>query len=146
MKLSAHFSMDEFCASDTATRLRINNDLPLDMLIAAYQTAQMLEKIREFLGHPIIVTSGYRSLALNRAIASSDSSDHIKAMAADFKCPGFGSPLKVAQVLGENMQNLGIGQLIYEFGSWVHVSTRAPAKSINRLLTINSSGTVVGIA
>lgn len=146
MKLSAHFSIDEFCVSDTAARLRIDNDLPPDMLIAAYQTAQMLEKIREFLGHPIIVTSGYRSLALNRAIASSDSSDHIKAMAADFKCPGFGSPLKVAQALAENMQDLGIGQLIYEFGSWVHVSTRAPAKPVNRLLTINSSGTVAGIA
>jgi transcription termination factor Rho len=43
---------------------------------------------------------------------------------------------------------LGIGQLIYErFGStsWVHVSTRVPDKRVNRVITITSSGTQLGI-
>jgi hypothetical protein len=40
---------------------------------------------------------------------------------------------------------LGIGQLIYEFESWVHVSTRIPDKIINRIITINKRGVSAGI-
>jgi hypothetical protein len=47
----------------------------------------------------MLISSGYRCLALNRAIGSSDTSDHIKAMAADFRAPAFGSPLEVSKAL-----------------------------------------------
>ena len=35
MNLSPHVTLDEFCRSDTADRLGINNDLPADLLAAA---------------------------------------------------------------------------------------------------------------
>lgn len=66
MNLSTHFTLDEFTASDTAQRLSINNDLPIELLSSAIESAGMMERIRGHLGMlagkpiPIIVTSGYR--------------------------------------------------------------------------------------
>ncbi len=146
MKLSEHFTLAEFTASDTAERRRIDNSLPPELLNAAQNTAAMMEKVRAVLGDSaIIVTSGYRCPDLNRAIGSSDSSDHLKAAAVDFKCPSFGSPKVVAQHLADKIDSLGIGQLIYEFGSWVHVSTRRPSRDVNRVITINQAGTHAGV-
>lgn len=146
MKLSEHFTLAEFTASDTAERRRINNELPPELLGTAQNTAEMMEKIRKVLGdNPLIITSGYRCPELNRAIGSSDTSDHLKAMAVDFKCPSFGSPYAVAKHLADKIDSLGVGQLIAEYGQWCHVSTRRPSKDINRVITINQSGTHAGI-
>ena len=145
MKLSANFSLEEFTASETAERRRLDNSLPPELLMTAQNTAEMMEKIRAVLGdNPIIITSGYRSPEVNRAIGSNDSSDHIKAMAVDFKCPTFGTPKAVALHLSNKIDSLGIGQIIYEH-TWVHVSTRRPSKDVNRVLTMNGGNYSVGI-
>lgn len=146
MKLSQHFTMAEFTASDTAARKGIDNSLPAALLSNALEAAEMMEKIRSVLGgKPIIITSGYRSAVLNAAIGSSNASDHPKACAVDFKCPEFGAPYEVAKHLSTKIDSLGIGQLIAEFGSWVHVSTQQPSKVINRIITISARGTEAGI-
>lgn len=151
MNLSAHFTEEEFCASDTAARFGIDNSLPEVYLPNALVTCDALEKIRAHLtslkGYtiPIIISSGYRCLELNAAIGSKPSSDHIKALAADIKAPAFGTPLEVCKTLAPVMGLLGLGQVIYEFGAWTHISTRAPELYDNRLLTINSHGTQFGI-
>lgn len=145
MKLSANFSLEEFTASETAERRRLDNSLPPELLMTAQNTAEMMEKIRAVLGdNPIIITSGYRSPEVNRAIGSGDSSDHIKAMAVDFKCPAYGTPKAVALHLADKIDSLGIGQIIYEH-TWVHVSTRRPSKDVNRVLTMNGGNYSVGI-
>lgn len=149
--LSPHFSIEEFTASDTAVRLSIDNTIPASLLVAAQETAQLLERIRDELSRqagqpvPILVSSGYRCLPLNRALLSDDSSDHVIAAAADFKAPAFGTPYQVSLALSGLVDELGIGQLIHEFGRWIHVSTRRPGKQINRVITISKRGTEVGI-
>ena len=146
MKLSENFTIAEFTASDTAARRGIDNSLPGGLIPTAQATAQMLERIRAALGGlPIIVTSGYRCAELNAAIGSARSSDHVKAMAVDFKCPAFGLPYDVAKRLSGHIDALGIGALIHEFGQWIHVSTRIPEKVINRVITISSAGTQAGV-
>lgn len=151
MNLSPHFTLAEFTHSDTAARLGIDNDLPIHLVEVARGTAQMLERIRAHLTYlhgkpvPILVTSAYRSPKLNAAIGSSPSSDHIKSLAVDFKAPAFGTPVQVCRALVPVIDDLGIGQLIHEFGSWVHVSSRDPDKAINKIITANSRGYSVGI-
>lgn len=148
MNLSPHVSLDEFIIT---THRGIANDLPGELLSTAYSTAAMLERIRDYLSNvagrdvPLLITSGYRCLELNRAIGSADSSDHIKAMAADWHAPTFGSPYVCAVALSGHVDELQIGQLIFEFSSWVHTSTRTPDKALNRVITIDSTGTKVGI-
>lgn len=151
MNLSTHFTLAEFTESDTAQRKDINNDLPIGLYESAKVTCEMMEKIRSHLSSvagkpiPIIITSGYRSPLLNRSIGSKDTSDHTLAKAVDFRAPAFGSAHAVAKALAPMVQMFGIGQLIYEYKSWIHVSTRLPDRIANRIITIDKTGAHVGI-
>lgn len=145
MNLSPHFTLEEFIASDTAARHGLDNSVPADLMPNAIAAAAMMERIRDALGgKPIIVTSGYRAPAVNKAVGSGPGSDHPKAMAFDFKCPAFGTPYEVCQHLAPLVSVLGIGQLIYEH-TWIHVSTRPSDKIINRILTVRGKGYEAGI-
>ena len=143
--MTPHFSLAEFTQSDTAARLGIDNTLPDELYDNALKTCEMLERIRFHLNAPVVVTSGYRCEALNKAIGSKPGSDHTLALAADIKAPKAGSPSKVAKELAAVIDVLGIGQLILEFGSWCHVSVARPDKAINRIITIDKSGVRAGI-
>ena len=155
MRLSAHFTVAEFTASRTALDRGIDNDLPIELLANARATAAMLERIRSHLSDlkgstvPIIVQSGYRSEALNRAVGGSPRSDHMQALAADIRAPGFGRAVDVARALEPVADELGIGQLINEFpdtgNGWVHVSLPSPDREINAVITVTRAGTVPGI-
>lgn len=150
MKLSPHFTLEEFTVSATAARFGIDNTLPTELLTEMQNTADMLERIRAYLAErarrvvPIYITSGYRCPLLNAAIGSKPGSDHIKAMAVDFKAPEFGTPFEICKALAPAVPALEIGQLIHEH-QWVHVSTHYPDKYINRILTVQGTGYTPGI-
>lgn len=149
-----NFTLAEFCASDTATRLRIDNGLPEDLEPSAWATLAMLERVRAHLSRkagkdvPITILSGYRCERLNTAVNGAASSDHVKACAADIRAPAFGRPIDVARELSAHVDAIGIGQLINEFpgpSGWVHVSTKKPSKMINRIITITDQGVTAGV-
>lgn len=153
-QLTVDFSLEEFEASGTATRLQIPNRVPNDLMGYALKTAEMLQRIRNFLSRhmgvdvQIHLTSGYRCLLLNRQIGSKDTSDHVKAMAADWRAPRAGDPYTICKLLAPEIERLQIGQLINEYpdgNGWVHTSTRVPAKVINRVITITHAGTQAGV-
>lgn len=139
--LSDHLSLAEF----TITQHRgIPNELPESLLAQALITAQLLERVRHALGDkPVLVSSGYRSPELNKAIGSTGA-DHPKAAAFDFICPGFGSAYEVAAKLAPLVDELGIGQLIYE-QTWVHCSAIMVAKPVNRIITMRNGSYTPGI-
>lgn len=151
MQLSPHFSLEEFTESDQAARLGIDNTLPVELLTSAMMSAQMMEKIRAKLSAikgvdvPIISSSGYRCDDLNTAVGSSPMSDHPRAHAWDWKAPSFGSPLEICKALEPFIGELGIGQLIHEFGRWVHTSDHPVVNPINRVITIDRFGTRAGL-
>ena len=122
LRLSPHFSLAEVTASQTAVRRGIANDPPQAAIAALKKLCtEVLEPVRLHFDRPVIVSSGYRSPELNRAIGGSGSSQHCKGEAADFTVPGV-SVLDLAQWI---QRNLNYDQLIYEFGRWVHVSYRS---------------------
>ncbi len=148
MQLSPHFTLAELTASTTAARLGLDNAPEPELLPRLVLLAEMLERIRSTLNVPVIVTSGYRSPPVNRAVGGVTSSDHTQGHAADIVAPRFGSASDVATLLAPLVSVLGIGQLILEGvkgKQWVHVSTRAPERSVNRVLTITDQGLSVGI-
>ena len=67
-KISSHFDLSEFTTSQTAARRSIDNTPPPDVIERLKHTAQWLEGVRTLLGVPIIISSGYRSPALNKAV------------------------------------------------------------------------------
>jgi zinc D-Ala-D-Ala carboxypeptidase len=132
MKLSAHFTLEELIASETAARLGIDNR-PSDAVIAHMRNhlAPGLESVRAIFGAPVHVNSGYRSAALNAAIAGSASnSQHIRGEAADILVPSFGAPYAVCRRIIES--GIAFDQLIFEFGNrgWCHVSFAAQPRRI----------------
>jgi len=134
--LSKNFSQDELTASQTATRHGINNTPNETAVENLRMLAALLEQVRELLGNNSIrISSGFRSLALNRHIGSNDFSAHIRGYAADFICPAFGTPIQVAQKIAES--NLKFDQLIYE-QSWIHIS--CDPKNRRQLMTARFKG------
>ena len=89
MKLSTNFTLDEMTRSQTATRHGIPND-PTDEEIRnlADLCEQILERVRAYFGAPVLISSGYRSKALNLRIGGSVNSQHCRGEAADFTVAG----------------------------------------------------------
>lgn len=84
--LTPHFSESEFSESATARKHGIvNNPPPVAVENLRSLCVNTLEPLREEMGLPIIITSGYRSKALNNLlIHSSRTSQHMTGNAADF--------------------------------------------------------------
>ena len=137
------FTLEEMTQSNTAKRLGLDNVPTGQVLDNLRNTANNLVAIKEELHyHPVIVTSGYRSPALNKHIpGSSDTSAHTLGWAADFKCPGYGTPYRVAAKIADC--GIKFDQLIYEYGSWVHISFDPRMRQ--QVLTIDKSGTRSGL-
>lgn len=117
MKLSPHFTIFELTESDFAIRHGLSNEPTNAELNNLQRLAQSLETVRMVLGHPIFITSGYRSLLVNKGVGGAKNSAHTKGLAADFKCPGFGTPKAICQEL--SIAGVNFDQLIQE-GRWVH--------------------------
>lgn len=119
-----YFTIQELTKSATAKRKGINNTPSKEVeksLIALVD--KILDPLREAYGKPIIVTSGYRCLLLNKAVGGAASSQHVKGEAADIR--------SVSDKPEDNKRlfdlirelKLPFDQLINEYGyDWVHVS------------------------
>ncbi len=124
-----YFTIAELCRSEKADRLGIDNRCKKEHV--ANMTAlvdNVLDPLREAYGKPIVVSSGFRCPALNKAVGGSATSDHMNGMAADITV---GSP-KENRRLFNLIQELGLpfDQLIDEKNfSWVHVSYRGKDKN-----------------
>lgn len=128
--LSPHFSIDEMITSRTAVVRGIDNTPSAEIVAAMkYGCANVLEPVRQLLGHPMLISSGYRSSALNEAVGGSSKSQHMKGEAVDFICPQFGTPLEVCDEIIHS--DIEFDQIIQE-GTWVHLSWHrdAPRRSI----------------
>lgn len=124
--LSAHFALVEFTHSQTATRLGLDNTPGPVAIANLRRLAARMELVRRALNaSPITITSGFRSLAVNRALGSADSSAHTQGLAADFVCRHYGSPRNVCRRLID--AGLSFDQLIDEQG-WVHLALAEPGE------------------
>jgi len=140
MQLSENFTLGEFLRSETAARLGIDNTPSDEIINALRRNAANMEGVRNVLGVPIHVSSGYRCLELNRALKSKDTSAHVHGRATDFEAPGFGSPRAVCRQI--EASPIPFDQLIHEFGRWVHIGWAAPGEMPRRqTLTIDEHGT-----
>lgn len=121
-----YFTTAEFVRSEAADKKGIDNRLPKDLLPNVQALVNnVLDPLREAYGKPIIISSGYRCDALNKAVGGVPTSEHRLGMAADI----VGTPNTKAENkrLFNLIQSLDLSfnQLIDEKNfSWVHVSYR----------------------
>lgn len=143
MKLSEHFTLDELTLSDTAARRGLDNTPGPEELANLRRIANLLEQVRNLVDKPIVVTSGYRSPAVNLAVGSkSKNSAHIKGLAADINCPGI-KPAALAAII--KCSDIQFDQLILEFDRWVHIGLSEKAPRLELLTIRDGTGYMKGI-
>lgn len=138
IRLSQHFTLEEFLRSATAERLGLSNQPNHQELANLHLLAQKMERVRALLKAPILVSSGFRSAELNAAVDGSPTSSHCDGLACDFTAPAFGSVVDICVAIAAS--TLMFDQLIYEKESWVHIGFD-PRKR-RQVLTIKKDGSV----
>ena len=101
-----------------------------------------MEKVRAALGNkPVKIDSWYRSLELNRALKSKDTSQHLKGEAVDFICPTYGTPTQICKLIVDYQNIIRFDQLILEH-TWVHISWNSNPSIAQRgqVLSLLSTG------
>lgn len=119
IRLSKNFTLDEFVITSTGIE-----NVPGEEEIKSLKLLceKILQPLRDAVGKPIIISSGFRSLLVNTAIGGESTSQHVKGQAADFHIPGMTNQeiidlirelkLPYDQVIDENLKGK----------QWVHVS------------------------
>jgi zinc D-Ala-D-Ala carboxypeptidase len=136
MKLSEHLDLSEVTRSDMAKRRGISN-MPTPEHIENFKilAENIFEPIRKHFGVPIMISSGYRSKELNKAIGGATSSQHLLGQALDLDMDGTKNGVTNKMVFDYIKANLNFDQLINEFDySWVHVSYNPSGKQRKQIL------------
>lgn len=129
-RLSPNFSLAELTVSQAADRAGLRNVPVGTALDNLARLAHFLEQVRGLLFHsPILVSSGFRSPAVNNLIGGAHLSAHTKGLAADFIAPKYGRPKAIAEAIRDSA--LPFDQVIFE-GTWVHVAIPEAGKTPRR--------------
>ena len=138
MNLTPNFTLEEL----THTDHREYDNMPdADELANLYRLADFLEQVKVVLGNkPIMINSAFRCAEVNKAVGSSDKSQHRRGCAADIRVPGM-TPDEVVTAIIES--GLPFDQVIREFDRWTHVSIPNTEDSAPRsmALIIDKQGT-----
>jgi len=138
VNLSPHFTLAEMTVSQEAARSGLKNKPNEDQEAALLLLClNVIEPLRVRVRRPVIVSSGFRSVTLNRRIGGSSRSQHCKGEAVDFAIPG----MVVAEVVMlVRRMKLPFDQLIDEFGAWVHVSHARTGSQRGTVMTARHVG------
>ena len=99
---------------------------------------EVLQPLRDFLGKPVVISSGYRCAELNKAVGGVRNSQHMKGEAADIHVENTEHLLKIMHFI---MDETDFDQVIWERNragtQWVHVSYKR--EGVNRHQVMSSS-------
>ena len=138
-RLSEHFTLAEMCKTSAKTadgnipsRVNIENLKRvcswLERLRQKYNL-NIKEKIKNKNDEPILINSGYRSPAVNKAVGGAQNSNHLTGCAADIRCLGIEQALRYATTLLDISDESGedFDELLIEKSAksiWVHFAVR----------------------
>ena len=137
-QISKSFVLEEFTKSDTAKAKGIVNAIgQTEVVNLCALVHQVLQPLRDAMGHQVKIGSGYRCPRLNAAVGGVKNSQHMTGEAADLCIDG--DMQKGKRWFEWIKANCNFDQLIWEHNAkgtyWVHVSYRASGN--NRKQVIN---------
>lgn len=144
--ISENIGYDEAVRSRAAERLGLSN-VPTAVHINNMRrvAVEVFEPLRrEVSKGPLAVTSFYRSVAVNRAVGGSASSQHACGEAIDIDADVYGGCTN-RELFDYVREHLEFDQLIWEFGDdrspdWVHVSLKASGNRHQVLRSVKRGG------
>lgn len=120
--IKLNFTMSELLKSEVAEKYNISN-IPdkeaLDNMLLLI--VDCLQPIREYIGKPMIISSGYRSPRLNGhpLINGNPNSQHCKGQAVDFTVKGMTPKQIIEKIVASGIE---FDQALNEKNCWVHLS------------------------
>lgn len=108
-KIGKHFKVKEFACKDGSQVVFID-----DYLVS------ILDILRNQIGKPVIINSGYRTPTRNKAVGGAKYSYHMRGMAADIRVNEM-SAKEIANKLNKIIPD-ECGIIVYD--TWVHIDTR----------------------
>ena len=134
MRLSDHFTLEEL----TRTRVKgVDNTPGSEAIDNLKRLCRWLEMLREEWNRrygdgddPIIINSGYRSVAVNRAVGGAQQSNHLTGCAVDIRACGLEQALRYMVILLDisDESQEAFDELLLErkgCSTWVHFAVRA---------------------
>ena len=117
MQLTKDFHKSEFDSKDGSA-------MPDDVLQNVQKLANQLQVLRNYIGKPIYINSGYRSPSHNKRVGGSPNSQHLLGKAADIRVKGYTTEKlsKIIESLINNGDMLQGGIGIYN--TFVHYDIR----------------------
>jgi len=96
-RLSEHFTLGEMCKTSARTP---DGNIPSHVHIENLKrVCQWLEMLRMKRNEPIIINSGYRSPAVNKAVGGAPNSNHLMGCAVDIHVSGMEQLIRYAATL-----------------------------------------------
>ena len=132
MNLSEHFKLEELCKTKTGIE-NVPNEAQVENL---KRLCRWLEQLRRRWNNlygegddPIIINSGFRSPAVNKAVGGVSTSNHLTGCAADIRCIGMEQALRYASILLDisDLNNEDFDELLIEQRRnmiWIHFAVR----------------------
>lgn len=119
MQLTKNFTLSEFGCHDAD-----NTQVPTKYRKNVQELANNLQVLRDDLGVPVFVVSGYRTATYNKAVGGAKSSQHLQAKAGDITAKGY-TPKQVAArveklIKAGKMKQGGLGV----YPGFIHYDTR----------------------
>lgn len=111
-KIGQHFKVREFACQDGSQVVFIDSYL-----------VSILDILRNQVGKPVIINSGYRTPTRNKTVGGAKYSYHMRGMAADIRIEGM-TAKEIANKLNKIIPEEG-GIIVYN--AWVHIDTRTKA-------------------
>ena len=132
--MTPHFTLAELTHTD---HRQFDNTPNAAELANLKRLAEFLEVVKTTLGgKAVMISSAFRSKAVNDAVGSRDTSQHRLGLAADFRVPGMTPDAVVRAIIAAK---LPYDQLIREFDAWTHASISD--KPRRQALIIDKAGT-----
>ena len=132
MKLSKYFTLEEFIRSNTADRMGIDN-VPKDEKVIEnlrHLCFEILQPLRDYVGAPVHINSGYRCKELNVAVGGVKNSQHCRGEACDIR---IASPKQGREWAAWIEDNCRFDQMLLERNKngavWLHVSCKRDAEA-----------------
>ena len=137
-RISKNFTLEEFTTSTTANERGITN-VPSTQQVAniCALVHNVLQPLRNAMGHEIKIGSGYRCPRLNAAVGGVSNSQHMNGEAADLCIDG--DRIKGKRWFDWIKAHVVFDQLIWEHNAkgsyWVHVSFRSDGKNRKQVIS-----------
>lgn len=137
MKLTKDFTLEEFVRSAKAQEAGINNTIKDAQILhnVGKLAEKILQPLRDKLGKPITISSGYRCSELNKLVGGVETSQHRKGQAADIYVNGL-TPYEIAKAVQD--ARLPYDQMIL-YPTFVHFSYDSSKATQRGQLLYNSS-------